>query len=182
MHQKKKEGWECETYQLLIRLSLAKQAWRIIKYPQSLMAKTLANKYFPHSTFMEVKASPMASYTWRSILSARDLISRGMRKVVGSGSTVAIWTDPWVPTLPNFRVFGRGNADEEGPKMVCELIEDGVWKDEVLHQSFSIWEVNAIKSIALPRTHRCDQWTWHYNKKGEFTVRSAYYLELERKK
>ena len=180
--QKKEGGLGMRNLQAFNKALLAKQAWRIIKYPQSLMAKTLANKYFPHSTFMEVKISPLVSYTWRSILSAQELVSHGMCKVVGSGRTMAIWTDPWVPKLPHFRVFSRRNINDDGPKMVSDLIEDGAWKDEVLQQSFSPWEASAIKSIALPRTDCCDQWVWHYNKQGVFTVRSAYYLELERKK
>lgn len=76
---------------------------------------------------------------------------------MGSGNTVAIWTDPWVPKLPSFRVLDRGNINEEGPKMVCELIEDGVWKDDLLTQLFSQWEIAAIKSIVLPRSACLDQ-------------------------
>ena len=46
------------------RAILAKQAGRIIKFPNSLVAKTLKNIYFPHSSLLDVKVSSMASFTW----------------------------------------------------------------------------------------------------------------------
>lgn len=83
---------------------LGKQAWRLIKYPLSLVAKILKQKYYPSCSFMDAKVGPLASYTWRSITSARKLIARGLKCVVGDGREVNIWSDPWVPSLPNARV------------------------------------------------------------------------------
>lgn len=101
---------------------LAKQAWRIIKYPNSLLAKTLRNKYHPHSSFMEVKVSPLSSFTWRFILSTRDLIKRGLKKVVGSVHEVNIWDDPWIPRLPNFRIFSHRAREDDGPQVLSDLM------------------------------------------------------------
>lgn len=47
------------------------------------MTKTLKNKYFPHSSFMEAKESSMASFTWTSILCAKGLVEKGLVKTVG---------------------------------------------------------------------------------------------------
>lgn len=60
----------------LIKVLLAKQAWKVMTNKNSLMAKTLKNKYFPNSSFMNVKMSSVASYTWHSILSAREVLGR----------------------------------------------------------------------------------------------------------
>lgn len=92
---------------------LAKQAWRLVKYPDPLVAKTLKNKYFPKSTFMEAKGSAVSSYTWRSILSARSLLAKGLRKVIGDGRTTNIWCDPWIPHLPNYRVLHTEDPPKE---------------------------------------------------------------------
>lgn len=73
---------------------LAKQAWRVMTNTNALMARTLKNKYFPNSSFMEAKLSSMASYTWRFILSARDIIEQGAIKVVGGGYSIDVWKDP----------------------------------------------------------------------------------------
>lgn len=99
---KKEGGLGMRNLQIFNEALLTKQAWRIINFPNSLMARKLKSKYFPHTSLMDVKQSPVASFTWRSILSARDLLQKGLRKVVGHGHSVEIWGDPWVPGLPNF--------------------------------------------------------------------------------
>lgn len=137
---------------------LAKQAWRIIKFPESLMAKTLASKYFPHNSFMEAKPSPEASFTWKSILLARDLLQKGLKIIVGLGANVAIWDDPWIPSLPNFRAFGPDVRTDDSPRVVRELMKDGQWSEEKLNHLFSQWEIVAIRSIPLPTSPCSDKW------------------------
>lgn len=51
---------------------LAKQAWRILTMPDTLVARVLKSKYFPSTHFLKATANPVASYTWKSILSAKD--------------------------------------------------------------------------------------------------------------
>lgn len=48
--------------------------------PQSLMSLVLRGKYFLSRNFKEVKVSPNANFTWKSILSSRDLILKGVKK------------------------------------------------------------------------------------------------------
>ncbi|KAL9411050.1 hypothetical protein AB3S75_044764 [Citrus x aurantiifolia] len=47
---------------------IAKQGWRILQNPESLMAKILKAKYFKHTGFMEAKLGSTPSFVWRSIL------------------------------------------------------------------------------------------------------------------
>jgi len=37
------------------------------------------------------------SYGWRSICSARSLVNKGLIKRVGSGASISIWKDLWIP-------------------------------------------------------------------------------------
>jgi hypothetical protein len=46
---------------------LAKQVWRILTEPHSLMAKTLKAKYFPQHQFLQAKMGSRPSYSWQSI-------------------------------------------------------------------------------------------------------------------
>ena len=123
MYKAKKEGGlGMRNLQIFNEALLTKQAWRLVKYPDSLMAKTLKNKYFPNTSFMDVKQSPVASFTWKSILSARGLLKKGLRKVVGHGNSVEIWGDPWVPGLPNFRPRKELSHENSGLRTVCDLM------------------------------------------------------------
>jgi hypothetical protein len=46
---------------------LAKQGWRLITNPQSLVAKILKAKYYPIMDFFKAKQGKNMSYSWQSI-------------------------------------------------------------------------------------------------------------------
>lgn len=54
------------------------------------------------------------------------------------------------------------------------------WNVELLQKLFTSWEVEAIRSIPIAPNARGDIWAWHHSKSGEFTTRSAYFLELNK--
>ena len=59
---------------------LAKQGWRILTSPDTLLHKVLKCKYFPNCFFMEATIPSYSSYTWRqSIAQSRDIIRHGSR-------------------------------------------------------------------------------------------------------
>uniref|UniRef100_A0A803N1Y0 Reverse transcriptase zinc-binding domain-containing protein n=1 Tax=Chenopodium quinoa TaxID=63459 RepID=A0A803N1Y0_CHEQI len=152
---------------------LAKQVCRLLNKPNSLMSKTLKQKYFPNCELMEAKVNTNVSYTWRSLMSARGVIARGARKLVGNGNTVEIWKDPWVPNLPNFKALQRLHLPDDAPKLVAELFCNGEWDQDRLREHFSAWEVREILKIPVAHQGVEDGWTWHFTKNGEFSVRSA---------
>uniref|UniRef100_A0A453KW74 Uncharacterized protein n=1 Tax=Aegilops tauschii subsp. strangulata TaxID=200361 RepID=A0A453KW74_AEGTS len=51
---------------------LAKQAWRILTSPSSLVARVLKARYFRDSSILTATCPSNASYTFRSILHGRD--------------------------------------------------------------------------------------------------------------
>ncbi|XP_062028600.1 uncharacterized mitochondrial protein AtMg00310-like [Rosa rugosa] len=73
---------------------LAKQGWRLLRRPESLLARVLKARYFPHTDLLHAEAKKGSSYTWRSILKGRELLLKGLRFQVGSGAMISIWNDP----------------------------------------------------------------------------------------
>ena len=69
---------------------LAKQAWRIMKNPNSLIARIYKAKYFPFSDILSAKLGCSPSYTWRSIYNSLEVIRRGIRWRVGNGKMIHI--------------------------------------------------------------------------------------------
>ena len=53
---------------------LAKQGWRIIQNPESLVGSILKAKYFPDYSLLEVKIGSKPSFAWRSLLAAANLL------------------------------------------------------------------------------------------------------------
>jgi hypothetical protein len=76
---------------------LARQSWRLLKFPNSLCAKVLKAKYFPDYTVLEATPKQGMSYTWHSILKGCSLLKEGIVWRVGNGDNIAVWEDPWLP-------------------------------------------------------------------------------------
>lgn len=59
----------------LFNLSLlAKQGWRLLRNPGSLVAQIFKAKYYPHTSFLNAPCLPGMSYSWRSILAGREVL------------------------------------------------------------------------------------------------------------
>ncbi|KAL0345921.1 UNVERIFIED_CONTAM: putative mitochondrial protein [Sesamum radiatum] len=81
---------------------LAKQGWRLIQHPNSLVARLFKAKYFQHSDFFNARLSSRPSLIWRSILGIRGLINAGARWRVGNRTQIKIWKVRWIPREPDF--------------------------------------------------------------------------------
>ena len=157
---------------------LGKQGWRFIQDPYSLVYRVCKARYFPNSSFMDAKAGTNPSLIWRSILSARDTIQAGMMWKVGDGRTIKIWEDKWLPCTPARK--------QNGPNVtfVRELIDEdrGWWNESIIDATFDVKSAQVIKQMALCNFNSPDRARWKETTSGEYSVSSAYALELKRQK
>ncbi|XP_019085449.1 PREDICTED: uncharacterized protein LOC109126388 [Camelina sativa] len=65
---------------------LAKQLWRLIEAPDSLIARVFKSRYYQNSNPMELIPSYSPSYGWRSIVSARSLVYKWLIKRLALGN------------------------------------------------------------------------------------------------
>lgn len=72
---------------------LAKQGWRLINYPDSLLSHVLKAKYFSRLDFIDVRSDNLPSYTWKSIWAANGVLQEGLCWRVGSGLKISINDD-----------------------------------------------------------------------------------------
>ena len=77
---------------------LGKQLWRLIEKPNTLFARVFKGRYYRNASPLELIRSYSLSYGWRSIISARSLVSKRLIKRVGTDSCISVWSDPWLPT------------------------------------------------------------------------------------
>ncbi|XP_042954568.1 uncharacterized protein LOC122290977 [Carya illinoinensis] len=86
------------------RALLAKQLWRMIKEPQSLVSRVFKEKYFLNCEVMEAELKGSPSYIWRSIWSSRNLVREGLVWRVGNGRDISIWKEKWLPRPVTYQV------------------------------------------------------------------------------
>lgn len=159
---------------------LAKQGWRLILDPHSLVAHVFKAKYFPNSNFLNASASSDFSYCWKSLCTARMIIGWGSRWQVGSGESINIWEDIWILFPSIFCIFSLKPTDCL-LQNVCQLIFHTVkaWNVELLGSLFFDTEVEAICAIPLSFHRATDHIIWHFKTSGNFSVRSAYHIARE---
>ena len=76
---------------------LAKQVWCMMHNLDSLCYKVFKVRFFPNCFILEANECKVGSYTWKSILSARDVVRKGMVWRVRNGQSVCIREDKWLP-------------------------------------------------------------------------------------
>ncbi|XP_028084227.1 uncharacterized protein LOC114285386 [Camellia sinensis] len=125
---------------------LARQGWRLLKYPNSFCARLLKEIYFPNTSFLHA--------------------ARGRR---------ALWDDKWIPSIPGFKVLSS-KPTESGIQHVQDIIDahSRSWRIESLTNLVSEAEVEAIRLIPIAMDNTADSLVWHFESKGEYSVRSGY--------
>jgi hypothetical protein len=128
---------------------LARQAWRILKNPNSLSARVLKAVYFPSTEFLEATLGSAPSQIWRAITESRDVMNQGLIRRVGTGETTNAWNQNWLPR--DFMLRPIVCLKEDAPTQVVAFIDSSSssWKVDLLKQYFIPMDCEIIRSIPL---------------------------------
>jgi len=96
--QKTVVGWASEIF----RLS-ARQAWRLLVFPDSLCARLLKAKYFPNGDLLDTAFPSVVLSTWKAIMFGLELLKKGVIWRVGNGKQIKIWRHAWLPKPHSLR-------------------------------------------------------------------------------
>ena len=148
---------------------LAKQAWRLIQCTHSLFYRAYKTRYFPNCSFLEAPLGNNPSFVWISLLSARDVITKGSRWRVGDGSLIGVTTHEWLSYDPIF----LGQPDTE--LRMSDLIDNDSrqWDRRKIHALFSQRTSREILAIPPNNLHNRDSLIWMKTKSRTFSVKSA---------
>ncbi|KAL5550129.1 hypothetical protein UlMin_000305 [Ulmus minor] len=139
---------------------LAKQSWRLIRNPNSLVGKVLKACYFPNGDFLYVEKGKHASFVWRSIIWGREIIESGSRWRVGSGQNIDIFKDKWLP-IP---LLFKPSSHPPFPGNFNHL--------------FVAKDASTILSLPVGSFDHADILFWHFTKDGEYTWKILWGLNL----
>lgn len=119
---------------------LAKQCWRILQEPNSFWTRVLKARYFPSCDFKDAEKGYRASWSWASLLDARDLILKGSIWQVINDSGINIWKDNWLPPPAEGLLVPTGSIPDLSPTFVHSLIN---WDRKV-------WDLSSISHVIPP--------------------------------
>jgi hypothetical protein len=129
---------------------LAKQGLRILKNPDSLVARILKDKYFPSEDFMGASIGYRPSYAWRSIYQGREVLQSGLGWRVGNGESIKFWGDAWLLSPYPQLLLPPHPAMDPNEKVVALIDHDtGWWNFELIQRLFDPSDVNRICSIGI---------------------------------
>lgn len=138
---------------------LGKQIWRLITRPNSLVSKVLKAKHFPKHSVFTCKIHSNTSWIWQSIMAARDMVDKGLRRKIGNGKSTNIWVDKWI--------FENQDGKANSPKpqnctidKVENLIQNFRWKRPLVFRLFNEMEAKRILKIPISLANREDGHFW----------------------
>ncbi|KAG7595196.1 Ribonuclease H-like superfamily [Arabidopsis thaliana x Arabidopsis arenosa] len=159
---------------------LAKQLWRLIKFPNSLLSRVLRGRYYRYSDPLEIKKSNRPSYGWRSIMASKPLLTSGLRRTIGSRMNTRVWLDPWIPDIPARPA--KGISAERDPHLYVDHLIDPIsklWKLDRIHALIDPSDIPLILGIRPSRSYLSDGYSWNGTKSGNYSVKSGYWAARE---
>ena len=131
---------------------LAKQGWRMLTNHDSLLYRCFKTKCFPRCTFLEAADHLKSSYVWKSLIAAQPILRKGCCWRVGSGSSIRVLSDKWLPYHPTNKILALLNEVGEDWH-VAELIDwnNFQWDHTFIDGAFSKYDAEAIYQIPLSR-------------------------------
>ncbi|GAA0170691.1 hypothetical protein LIER_41007 [Lithospermum erythrorhizon] len=154
---------------------LCKQVWRLLIDQDSSLARAFKARYYPTGDYWTATLGPKLSFTWRSLLSVRHLMQKGVRWKLGDGRRMKIWKHNWMshtscckPITPAPQGFQES--------FVSDFIEEGsgTWKTNKIRSKFFEVDNEAIIKMSLNHLNQPDTLVWGPHSKGIFSVKSAY--------
>ena len=134
MQPKCRGGMGFRDFRLFNQAMLARQAWRLLFYPNSLCSRLLKAKYFPNGNLLDTVFTGNASNTWCAIEYGIELLKKGTIWRVGNSRKIRNWRDNWIPR--DFYLRPATRRRHSRLKWVADLIDEErmEWKMNILNK------------------------------------------------
>ncbi|XP_030974728.1 uncharacterized protein LOC115994650 [Quercus lobata] len=135
-------------------------------------------KYKIRNNWLTHSYNGHASPFWKNLLGVKHIIAKAECIVLGSGDSIRIWSDPWIPDLPGYIPSPKVDANPDLALVVSQLLSSDLcrWDVHKLNYFFNETVVDLIMKIPIPISHSVDSWSWTITNSGSFSAKSAYWL------
>lgn len=101
-----------------------------------------------------------------------------MRQRIRSGESLKVYKSQWISRSQTFKPISSATLDADFT--VAELFNDNQqWKEILIHQHFTREDTEKILQIQLLNNLQPYQILWHYDKKGQYWVKSGYQIAMK---
>lgn len=154
---------------------LAKQAWRVWKHTDSLVARVLKSRYFRNSEFLSCGMGTRPSYAWRSLMHGKDLLKQGLVSSIGPGTETRVWAYNWIIDPIRRPPMYRPNSIIDLTRRISDLMYSNtrVWDVAKARNTFAEEDAERILSMR-PHGRSSDLTVWGFTKHGAYTSKSGY--------
>ena len=155
-----------------------KLARKILTNEDSIWVRVMRAKYLKQQNFLLCPKKASDSPVWKSILSCRPLLRKGMVWKVGNGNEISFLYDNWIEDQSLIQLLGIDNNPILDPNAkVSEFIRNALWDIQKLNQTLQNHQIiQKIIGIALPVIETEDSFCLGLNGSGFFTIKSATWL------
>lgn len=108
----------------------------------------------------------------------RQVLNKGIRWRIGNGKNVLVYKDNWLPRLDTFKPISSRTLLEDTAVADLMTIENQ-WDEDKLNQHFVYEDIEMILKIPIPQENSQDNVLWHFDKRGEYSVKNGYQLALK---
>ncbi|XP_050207258.1 uncharacterized protein LOC126656694 [Mercurialis annua] len=157
---------------------LAKQLWRVMQAPNSLVYKLLQGRYFPHKHILQATLGHNPSWGWRSLIFGFKLLKPGLIWQIHSGSNLHPLSNPWVPDIPDsIPVLQPGVSAAAVPTTISGLLShnSSTWNASLIQSLFIPTHATIILSLPLSYTVQPERLIWQYHLSGNYSSKSGYF-------
>lgn len=162
---------------------LAKQVWRLLVYPTSLLARVLKGRYYRHSNPLRTGKAHNPSYGWRSLMAAKQVLEGSLRRTIGTGAMTKVWEDNWIPDSPARPAY-PAHVDVDPDLRVHHLInyESKQWNEVVIAEVIRAEDIPRILDLKISKTGRHDGYVWKHTTSGNYTVKTGYEIAVAQRR
>lgn len=157
---------------------LAKQLWRFIDNPDSLCAAVFKARYFLNGNVLSVEMGKGDSYVWRTLMSAKSILSEELCWRIRKGDKVMIMNDNWIEGSYCARPLSTKKSHSLVYVSSLIIEEERKWKTGLIKELFNKDTAQAILKLPLPGIPKEDSFFWKFDKFGKYNVKSDYQCVL----
>ncbi|XP_074298300.1 uncharacterized protein LOC141629152 [Silene latifolia] len=165
-------GLGLKSVALLSQTTLLKNYWRMQHQPSGLLSRFMVPKYKKDVPIPSARSKVShPSFFWSGLCRAADALSPGFAWKLGNGSSVDLFSSPWVNgTTPSVRV----SASSVTPVLSHVISDSGTWNHATVYRWFQPPCARTILAMEPPHIDIDDFLYWKYTEDGIYTVRSGY--------